>query len=165
MDATAPWDVPLMVAKGYSSLTFLNSAAEAIAEQKKPAYIYYFGDYDPSGLDIARRVEKELRAMAPNSEIHFQRMAVTDDQIALYNLPTRPTKTTDSRAKKFGKKNSVELDAIPPETLVDMVRDCILRHVDEDAYQRMREIETQERQTLKWFLEGWGELREGLYTN
>src|SRR5262249_41290384 len=63
MEAREPWDVPLMVTKGYSSLTFLNSAAEAISEQDKPAYIYYFGDYDPSGVDISRKVEKTLREM------------------------------------------------------------------------------------------------------
>jgi hypothetical protein len=39
--------------------------------------------------------------------------------------------------------------------------DCILRHVDESAHTRMKEIEAQERDTLKWFLEGWGDLNSG----
>jgi hypothetical protein len=155
MEVTEPWDVPLMVTRGYSSLTFLHSAAEAIAEQKKPAYLYYFGDYDPSGVDITRNVEKGLRQMAPHSEIHFERVAVTPEQIELYNLPTRPTKTTDSRSKKSGIVRSVEVDAIPPQVLMDIARDCILRHVDEGAYERMREIEMMERQSLQRFLKGW----------
>jgi hypothetical protein len=164
MEATDPWDVPLMVTRGYSSLTFLNSAAEVIAEQHKPAYLYYFGDYDPSGMDITRKVEQELRQMAPHSEIHFERIAVTPEQIERYNLPTRPTKASDSRSKNFGDR-SVEVDAIPPDMLTGIVQECILRHVDEDAYHRMREVEAQERETLKWFLEGWGELNEGVYEN
>jgi hypothetical protein len=32
----------------------------------------------------------------------FERIAVNPDQIAAWNLPTRPTKQTDSRAKGFG---------------------------------------------------------------
>ncbi len=49
---TSQWDVPLMVTKGYASLSFLYEAAQAISAQGKPAYLYYLGDYDPSGLDI-----------------------------------------------------------------------------------------------------------------
>ncbi len=48
-DVTSEWDVPLMVTRGYPSLSFLYTAAEAIAEQEKPVYLYYFGDHDPSG--------------------------------------------------------------------------------------------------------------------
>jgi hypothetical protein len=49
---TSEWDVPLMVTRGYASLSFLHGAAEAIRDQYKPVHIYYFGDYDPSGIDI-----------------------------------------------------------------------------------------------------------------
>jgi hypothetical protein len=154
MEVTDPWDVPLMVTRGYPSLTFLNTAAEAIAAQEKPAYLYYFGDYDPSGMDITRKVEEELRAMAPHSEIHFERVAVTPEQIELYDLPTRPTKTSDSRSKNFGDR-SVEVDAIPPDILMDIAQSCIVRHVDEDAYIKMREVEAMERRTLDQFLAGW----------
>ena len=58
---TAEWDVPLMVTRGYPSKTFLHNAAENIGHAK-PCQIYYFGDYDPSGLDISRFVEERLRA-------------------------------------------------------------------------------------------------------
>src|SRR5215472_17508927 len=37
IEETATYDVPLMVAKGYSSITFLHSAAEAIQARGKPA--------------------------------------------------------------------------------------------------------------------------------
>ena len=37
---TSMYDVPLMVARGYASLSFLYSAAEAIDELDVPAYIY-----------------------------------------------------------------------------------------------------------------------------
>jgi hypothetical protein len=44
---TSEYDVPLMVARGYASLSFLSSAAEAVAEEDRPCYIYQLGDHDP----------------------------------------------------------------------------------------------------------------------
>lgn len=82
---TAAYDVPLMVARGYASLTFLHSAAQAIANCGVPAYIYHLGDYDPSGQDAARAIEQSLREMAPGAEIHFKRIAVMPEQIREWN--------------------------------------------------------------------------------
>src|SRR5262249_17037909 len=99
---TGQWDVPLMVTRGYPSLSYLNEAAEAIIAVDKPAFIYYFGDYDPSGLDITRGVEEGLGEFDPDADIRFQRVAVTTDQIEEWNLPTRPTKkpTAGARASR-----------------------------------------------------------------
>ena len=58
VDVTDQWDVPLMVTRGYPSLSYLHSAASLIAEKHKPTYLYYFGDLDPSGVDITRAVEE-----------------------------------------------------------------------------------------------------------
>ena len=99
---TATYDVPLMVARGYASLSFLYDAAEYIKDVSKPAYLYHLGDYDPSGINAGQKIEQTLREMAPGAEIIFKRLAVTPDQIALWNLPSRPTKQTDSRARGFG---------------------------------------------------------------
>jgi hypothetical protein len=150
-DLTAKWDVPLMVTRGYPSLSFLHNAAESITQQKKPTHLYYFGDYDPSGVDITRAVEKGIREYASGADIHFDRMAVTREQIEFWNLPTRPTKKTDSRSKNF-KGESVELDAIAPADLRVLVEDCILRHIDFDALERLEAIEEQERETLQRIL-------------
>jgi hypothetical protein len=144
---TSRWDVPLMVTRGYPSLSYLHSAAEAIAAQDKPTYLYYFGDYDPSGLDIPRKVECDLREFAPDADIEFERVAVTREQIAEMSLPTRPTKRTDSRAKDFIGE-SVEVDAIPPKVLRGIVSDCITQHVDERAHEALRLAEQSERSTL-----------------
>jgi|GraSoiStandDraft_41_1057321.scaffolds.fasta_scaffold900186_2 hypothetical protein len=131
MEETEVFDVPLMVAKGYASLSFLHSAEMAIQDKGKPAYIYHFGDLDPSGVDAARDIEAKLRRYAPDAEIHFERPAVTRAQVDEWSLPTRPTKQTDTRAKKFGSDTSVELDAIPARKLRELVRDVINRHVDQ----------------------------------
>lgn len=147
LKATWDWDVPLLVCRGYPSLTYLHDAAFEIERQGKPAWLYYFGDHDPSGVDISRKVESELRHFAPEAEIHFERVAVTPQQIEAMDLPTRPTKRSDSRAKGFDGR-SVEVDAIPPATLREIASDCITRHIDPAELERARHIERSERETL-----------------
>jgi hypothetical protein len=127
----------------------------ALEAEDKPAFLYYFGDYDPSGCDITRAVERGIREFAPEAEIHFERVAVTREQIGAWDLPTRPTKQTDSRSKNFDGE-SVEVDAIPPARLRTMVRECIERHIDREALERTRTIEEQERQTLANIQEQFG---------
>jgi hypothetical protein len=151
IEETEPYDVPLMVARGYASISFLHSAAKAIEARGKPAYIFHFGDLDPSGVDAARDIEAKLRRYAPGAEIHFERPAVTREQVTEWNLPTRPTKMSDSRARKFNNATSVELDAIPASRLRELVRGCIERHVDQEQLAVLRAAEESERQTLgKW---------------
>ena len=148
-DVTAEWDVPLMVGRGYASLSYLHSAAETIRAHGKPAYLYYFGDHDPSGRDIPRYIEETLRKMAPDAEIHFEQVAVTWEQVVEWKLPTRPTKTSDTRARRFGDRPSVELDALPADTLRKLVEGCILRHVDSDRLRRVLTLEAEERKVLE----------------
>jgi hypothetical protein len=145
---TAEWDVPLMVTRGYSSLSFLFESAGQISDMHKPTYIYCLGDYDPSGVDISRNIEKSLREFAPNAEIYFERISVTPEQIEEWKLPTRPTKKSDSRAKRF-KGESVELDAIPAWRLKELVNNSIERHIDNESLDNTRRIENAERQSLE----------------
>src|SRR5262249_51393936 len=79
---TSMYDVPLMVARGYASLSFLYSAAEAINELVVPAYIYHLGDFDPSGVNPGEKIEETLRELPPAADIYFERLAVTEQQIA-----------------------------------------------------------------------------------
>ena len=142
------YDVPLMVARGYASLSFLQSAAEAIAAQERPSFIYHLGDHDPSGVNAGEKIEQTLRELAPSAEIHFERLAVHPEQIAAWNLPSRPTKSSDTRAKKFGYTQSVELDAIPPDTLRAIVQEAIERHIDAATIERLEVAEKSERDIL-----------------
>ena len=144
LPVTKKFDVPLMVARGYASETFLHSSGEYMASVDKPCWVYHFGDFDPSGQDAARAIEKGLRHHAAGAEIHFERIAVTQRQIDEWNLPSRPTKHTDTRAKKFGPV-SVELDAIDPNKLRELVEEVIVRHLPPDKYEVLIEAEKSER--------------------
>jgi len=149
LEETKVYDVPLMVAKGYASISFLHSAAKTIEAKGKPAYIYHFGDLDPSGVDAARDIEAKLRRYAPGAVIHFERPAVTREQVEEWNLPTRPTKQTDTRAKKFGSATSVELDAIPAQKLRQLARERVERHVDQHQVDILKVAEESERGFLR----------------
>src|SRR5438477_2532285 len=109
------------VAAIYASLSFLHSAAEYINSLDVPVYLYHLGDFDPSGVNAGEKIEETLRDLAPYADIHFERLAVLPHQIKHWSLPSRPTKQTDTRAKAFGHAESVELDAIHPRKLCDLV--------------------------------------------
>ena len=153
-EVTSQFDVPLMISRGFSSISFLHTAAEHISHQNKPAFLYHFGDHDPSGRAIDSNILKKLKQYAPNTPIQFQRMAVTETQIKQYDLMTRPTKQTDSRAKNF-EGGSVEVDALPPSVLKEMVRLCIDQHLDHYQYSQMKNAEWMERDTLSSFRNRW----------
>jgi hypothetical protein len=152
-DVTDMFDVPLMVARGYASLSFLHSAAEHIRDLDVPAYIYHLGDFDPSGVNAGEKIEETLRAMAPAAEIHFERLAVTPEQIKDWNLPSRPTKASDSRAKNFG-DISVELDAIDPDSLRELVADAIVAHLPLDQFEVLKVAEASERTLIRQLVGG-----------
>jgi hypothetical protein len=150
---TSLYDVPLMVARGYASLSFLHSAAEYINDLDVPAYIYHLGDFDPSGVNAGEKIEETLRELAPDAEIHFERLAVTPKQIGNWNLPARPTKASDTRSKNFG-DISVELDAIPPNTLRSIVESAIQRHLPEHQFTVLKAAEESERSVLRNLVAG-----------
>lgn len=180
VETTDHWDVPLMVTRGYPSMSFLYSAAVAIrarAEKNQRTRIYYFGDRDPSGVDIDRAVVEgigeSLLALKPSvaegdfgfeavldmlfgrtdpedvfgEHANFERVGVTEEQILDWDLPTRPTKKSDSRSKNF-KGESVELDAIPAHQLRQLAEQCIEGHVDRHQLSVLEKTEAEERRLL-----------------
>lgn len=147
LPVTSEYDVPLMVARGYASLSFLHAAATYIGTLAVPTYIYHLGDFDPSGVNAAEKIDETLHKMAPAADITFERLAVSRAQIEDWNLPTRPTKTSDSRARGFGDV-SVELDAIPPAALRDLVAGAIERHLPSHEFEVLKAAEASERQLI-----------------
>lgn len=147
-DVTAEWGVPLMVSRGYSSVSFLYEAAETIKRQDTAAHLYLFTDRDRSGDDIAASIEASLTDLAPDSEIFCHRAAVTEEQVRELDLPTRPP-------KREGDPPAVELDAIPANELRRICRERIERHIDPDRLRRIRNVEAQERETLEKLAQEW----------
>jgi hypothetical protein len=152
LPVTAEFDVPLYVSRGFSSLTYLAEAAEEIEACDKPTFIYHLGDHDEWGRDAGAHIERELRTLAPDAEVYFERLAVTVDQIAHLDLPTRPLKSQGKLRERFeaehGASGAVELDAIHPDTLRALTRNAIERHIDEHELEVLRTAEAEERKIL-----------------
>jgi 5S rRNA maturation endonuclease (ribonuclease M5) len=147
----------LYITRGFASITYLQEAAEEIREDGRPTFVYVLTDFDPSGMTIAEKVGSELKRRAPHNDISVSRLAVNRQQIDAWNLPTRPTKTTDTRARKFREQHggeSVELDAIPPNTLRALVKEAIEGHMDPWRLQQLRMVEEQERETFTNMFKG-----------
>jgi hypothetical protein len=75
------------------------------------------------------------------------RIAVTEEQIADWDLPTRPTKASDTRAKNFGSV-SVDLDAIEPNRLRQIVQGAIEQHLPADQFEVLKAAEESEREII-----------------
>ena len=157
---TDEYDVPLMVSRGMASLTFLYGTAQQIQKAHvhgKRSFIYQLGDHDPSGELIPRNIEQRLTEMCEMLDCpppKVKRVAFTPGQIKRYRLPTRPTKREGNKHAAGFVGDSVELDALPPRILRDMVRKVIENHISPDALAALRTAEESEREILKMWKPG-----------
>ncbi len=150
---TQGWDVRVYPISGFASDGFAYEAAQEMAERGLETFAFYFGDYDPSGMSIGHSIERKLRdglrvfGGDPDS-LHFDRVALTSEQIREHDLVTRPPKASDTRTKNWSGGGTVEIEALPPNVLRELVEDCILRHLDRREVARLRKTERLERETL-----------------
>ncbi len=143
------YGVTYVATRGFPSITLRYESARELLEIGKPATIFYFGDHDASGQQISNNLEAELRHHG--AEVTVERMALHPAQVRHWSLPTRPGKASDSRHAAFTAQYgaaSVELDALPPNVLTDLVGRAISSMIDTDAWKRAHEVEQLERQTL-----------------
>ena len=142
--------IKTFVCRGNPSLTSLFNAGATFSnmiERGKDAKVLYFGDHDPSGATIDTRSAEILREDF-NVVVDFERVAVTPRLIAEMNLPTRPVKATDNRAKNWV-GGCVEVDAIPSVDLRRLLENRIHEHIEPVAWHQLQTIETEERRTIR----------------
>jgi hypothetical protein len=152
------WDVPLCTARGYSGTTLIYEAAQDLEHKDRPAKIFYLGDYDPSGQDAIQTVNRDIRELALKTAergIEMRIIAVHERQIREMNLPTRPTKRSDTRSGSFGSE-SVELDAIEPNVLREMVGRVLKSCYPEGAREANEAQQEEDRDQIReWIREHW----------
>jgi hypothetical protein len=85
----------------------------------------------------------------------FVQSAVTESQIEQMQLQTRPAKKSDPRAARHG-NIAVELDAIPPVQLRQMVREVVESHIDPVALNSERILEQHERNLIGDWISEFG---------
>ena len=119
-DTCEKYAVSLYPAGGFSSLSLAHQAATYIRSNieyggKEQALIFYVGDYDPAGVLIDRSIENELAGHLGSVPLEFRRIAINLEQIHQYDLPTKPRKKGDRRARHI--TETVEAEAMPAHIL------------------------------------------------
>ena len=143
--------VALGACKGYPSLTFLHDAARRFMEAEERGQqpiIIYFGDYDPSGEDIPRALKENIVNLGCKS-IEVRRICLVESQVIDWNLPPAPTKVTDSRSVHWDGLGQVELDAVKPEKLIELLDKAIYDIFDYDLHDELEARESIERDTFQ----------------
>lgn len=164
---TEKYHIQLIVNKGYTSSSAIYKAYHRFTKQiisGKRVTVLYFGDHDPSGLDMIRDIRERIEFMFNNGESSLMQLAdsfqvipigLTMAQIKKYKLPPNPTKLTDSRSGKYVKqfgKICWEVDALKPQTLTDIVETNIKKQIDMVLFEEVMEVEAIELSTLKGFI-------------
>ena len=150
--------VSLYPSGGMVSDTFAyGAAADAVHTGCEEMVVVYVGDYDPAGLQIADSLETKLTEHLDYAaedydldapELTFYRVAITEQQIIDHALPTKPVKATQSR-KKYDIPETVEAEAMRPDTLRQIVTAAFESMIDLKALEQLRTIEAAERHGLR----------------
>ena len=149
------YGVTYVATRGFPSMTLMYESAmimrlyDDASVNGQGTKLYYFGDHDASGRSISDGLLERLWAHGAPAEVI--RRALEPEQIREHRLPTRPNKKSDTRRRAFAAQygdESVELDALPPGVLEDLVRDCIVENIDPAIWEQLEVAEESERATL-----------------
>lgn len=146
---TYKWDVPLLAARGYPSVTVIrefvvNDILPAL-RAKQNVQILHLGDHDPSGLDMTRDLRERINIFTGSHfrhTVNVKRLALNMDQVEDQQPPPNPAKATDSRFAEYQQMygdESWELDALPPRFLNDLVESEIELCLDPDLWQEQED--------------------------
>jgi hypothetical protein len=135
------YGVSVIVCRGFSSISFLNDfKVRLVKHRKKHPVMLYFGDFDPSGMEMLDAMKLTLRDEMDVNNIEYKRIALVKDDIFTYKLPHNPDalKKSDTRTSKhvdaYGEL-AVELDALRPDILEQKIKDAIEDEITKvDAY-------------------------------
>lgn len=144
------YDVPYFSCRGFVSQSEMWEAAQRIiGKTNKRSIILHLGDHDPSGIDMSRDMQERLNKFG--ADVHIQRIALNMSQVEQYGSPPNPAKTTDTRYKAYTDiygMSSLELDALEPKTLDDLICRNIEKYLDKEKFERAKIRQDQERREI-----------------
>lgn len=138
--------VDLFPCGGFSSLSFVHEAAQQhnLSNDDRPLIVLYVGDYDPAGVLIDQSLERELREhLRPSIDMDFRRIAINEEQVEDYDLPTKPRKDGDKRSQHLA--YTVEAEAMPARDLRALLRMHVETLLPENALHVAKVAEQSER--------------------
>lgn len=149
----------LCIGRGYQSITNKFLGIRRFEEKAdKERCILYLGDFDPTGLDIPRDIKKCF--MDQGSTPDIKKIALTKEQVTLYNLPPDKTKKSDPRSKGFVAEHgdiAVELDALNPLVLRNIIEEAIKKHLNPEEFDKTIEKEKMDITTIQTFIDTFKE--------
>jgi hypothetical protein len=145
--AVGLYGLPVISSSGFDSLTMKYELAQDIIDDGRPTVVFHIGDLDPSGVCIFDSVQADVEAfVGSDQQLLFNRIALTPEQVSLYNLPTVPPKATDKRGE--GIKETCQAEALPPDKLAEIAKEAVLKYFDLAQYEEDAIAEQQEREYL-----------------
>ncbi|NKX43594.1 hypothetical protein [Roseicyclus persicicus] len=152
---TAEYDVPLMPTGGYTSETFAHEAVDRMRRTERTLVIYSLYDFDRSGKDAELSLQEKVERFGAEYgvPVEFNSLGLSFEQVQAMDLPTRPAKRKTVADQRWPYSFAAELDAIPPHTLREMVRDAIEDHLPRWRLDQLKRIEAEERALMMRFAE------------
>ena len=141
--------VDLFPCGGFSSLSFIHEAAQQhnASQDTRPLIVLYVGDYDPAGVLIDQSLERELREhLRADIDMDFRRIAINEEQVEQYELPTKPRKEGDKRSQHL--TYTVEAEAMPARDLRALLRLHVETLLPENALHVAKTAEQSERRHI-----------------
>ena len=130
--------LPAQVQRGYGSLSMFTRAVRR-AQKRGVKLIAYFGDIDPSGLDIQRIARKRM------FPVRLKKIVITWGQVRRYKLPSRSTKPKDRRTPRYLEKygdRTYEIEALDPRVLRRITEQKLRKLI---PLEELRELELREK--------------------
>lgn len=151
-------EVDFFVVHGYNSISEVWRAGQRfrkyISDGRTPIVIH-LGDHDPSGLHMTEDNRRRL-ATFTGVNVLVHRIVLNMDQIERYRPPPQPAKETDSRYEAYAAEHgdlSWEMDALPPDAVVKLIRDSVAHVRDEKLWAEALEQENADRLWMADILE------------
>jgi hypothetical protein len=139
----------LLLPTGEISDTLIHGMAERAAADGRPAVVFYFSDFDPSGWQMPISVSRKLQALKllefPDLSIEVHHVALTLEQVVALDLPSTPLKDTERRGDLWREvmgREQTEIDALAAlrsEILLQIARDAIAPFRDATLERRAAE--------------------------
>ncbi len=149
LQACKEYKVIVFPSVGYSSFTKIMEAISRFPKDKETV-ILYFGDHDPSGIDMGRDLTSRLEDYGAG-DFELRRIALTIEQVQQLGLASNPTKIADSRAPSYVEQFGDacwELDAVPPNLLQQWVKEAVASEVDAVAWNETQELIETEKELI-----------------
>jgi len=153
-EVTAEYDVPLMSTRGFTSETFAHSSVAEYEGTGCTLNAYCLYDFDRAGQDAYKSLEEKLVRFGDELgvNVNMVNIGVNLQQIEEWNLPSRPAKKKSAADRNWPYDFAVELDAIRPDMLREIVREAIENHLPVDELDMLKEIEKREREDIMQFV-------------